>query len=171
MPFVFVVVGLLFLVVAVRGTQDALFTLVKSEFTGPKGFIPWAAAIFILGAIGYAKPVKPIADAMIGLVLLAMILNNKGGIFKQFETQIANPTAPNVSASSSSAGSASSAGSGNYGTTAGGSPQSAFGAFINGLSVPSSGSVNPNSVGGAGSAGAYGYGNAALGAMAGFNSL
>jgi hypothetical protein len=166
MPFVFVVVGLLFLVVAVRGTQDALFSLLKTEFTGTGSFIPWAAAIFILGAVGYAKPIKPIADAMIGLVLLAMILNNKGSIFKQFETQIANPTAPNVSASSSSAGSASSAGSGNYG-----SPQSAFGAFINGLSAPSSGSVNPNTVGGTGSAGAYDYGNAALDAMAGFNSL
>jgi apolipoprotein N-acyltransferase len=91
---VFVVVGLLFLVVAVRGTQDALFSLLKSEFTGTGSFIPWAAAIFILGAIGYAKPVKPVADAMIGLVVLGMVLNNKGGIFKQFETQINNPTAP-----------------------------------------------------------------------------
>jgi hypothetical protein len=162
MPFVFVVMGLLFLVVAVRGTQDTLFSLVKSEFTGSGSFIPWAAAIFILGAIGYAKPVKPIADAMIGLVLLAMILNNKGGIFKQFETQIANPTAVNVAAASNGAS------SGNYGTTSGGSPQSAFGAFINGLSAPSSGSVSPNTVGGTDSSSGVSVGGAgSLAAMAG----
>lgn len=94
MPFVLVIVGLLFLVVAIRGTQGALFSLVKSEFQGTNSFIPWAAAIFILGAIGYVKTIKPVADGMIGLVILSMLLANKGGFFTQLNAGLQNPVAP-----------------------------------------------------------------------------
>ncbi len=94
MPFVFVVIGILFLVTAIRGTQGAMFTLLKSEFVGSNSFVPWAAAIFILGALGYSKTVRPVADAMIGLVFLAMILANKGGFFSQLNNQLRNPVAP-----------------------------------------------------------------------------
>lgn len=99
MPFVFVVIGILFLVVAVRGTQTQMFALLKSEFVGTNSFVPWAAAILILGAIGYAKPIKPIADAMIGLIILVMLLANKGGFFSQLNAGINNPVAPTVAAS------------------------------------------------------------------------
>lgn len=94
MPFVFVIIGLLFLITAIRGTQNDMFALVKSEFWGTNSFVPWAAAIFILGAIGYARPVRPIADAMIGLVILVMVLANKGGFFTAFNNAIRNPVAP-----------------------------------------------------------------------------
>lgn len=94
MPFVFVVIGILFIVVAVRGTQAQMFALLKSEFVGQKSFIPWAAAIFILGAIGYAKPIRPIADAGIGLIILVMILGTKGDIFATFNQALANPVSP-----------------------------------------------------------------------------
>lgn len=94
MPFVFVILGLLFLITAIRGTQNDMFALVKSEFWGTNSFVPWAVAIFILGAIGYAKPVRPIADAMIGLVIVVMVLANKGGFFAKFNEAIRNPTAP-----------------------------------------------------------------------------
>jgi hypothetical protein len=94
MPFVFLVFGLLFLVIAVRGTQSAAFKLLASEFSGPNSFVPWAAAILILGAIGYARPLRKPADAMIGLVFLGMILTNKGGFFSQLNAAIRNPVAP-----------------------------------------------------------------------------
>lgn len=94
MPFVFVVIGILFIVVAVRGTQAQMFALLKSEFIGQKSFIPWAAAIFILGAIGYAKPIRPISDAGIGLIILVMVLGNKGNIFATFNQALANPVSP-----------------------------------------------------------------------------
>lgn len=94
MPFVFVIFGLLVLIVGIRGTQDTMFKLLRAEFTGPHSFIPWAAAIFILGALGYAKPIRPVADAMIGLVLLVILLQNKGGFFASLNQQISNPQAP-----------------------------------------------------------------------------
>ena len=114
MPFVFAILGILFLVVAVRGTQGAAFTLLQSEFVGKNSFVPWCAAIFILGAIGYAKPVKPAADAMIGLVILSMILTNKGGFFAALNTGLRSPVSPAVTPAATSftpAGSALAAGS------------------------------------------------------------
>lgn len=97
MPFVFLLIGITFLVSAIRGTQSAMFALVKSEFVGTNSFVPWVSAILILGFVGYARPVKPIADAMIGLVILAMVLSNKGGFFSSLNQQISNPTAPAAS--------------------------------------------------------------------------
>ena len=94
MPFVFIILGLLLLIVAIKGTQAQLVILLKSEFTGPGSFVPFAAAIIILGAVGYIKPVKPVADGMIGLVILAMILGNKGGFFSSLNKGLANPVAP-----------------------------------------------------------------------------
>jgi hypothetical protein len=96
MPFVFAVLGVLFLIVAINGTQSQLFTLLKSEFVGTNSFVPWASAIIILGLIGYAKPVKPISDALIGLILLALLLANKGGFFAQFNSALKNPVAPSA---------------------------------------------------------------------------
>lgn len=117
MPFVFVVIGLVFLVSAIRGTQDALFTLVKSEFQGKGSFVSWAAAIMILGAIGYARPVRPIADAMIGLIILVMILVNKGNFFAQLNQGITSPVSPTVTPAASTGNAngttANSAGAGN----------------------------------------------------------
>lgn len=92
MPFVLLVLGLLFLVVAVRGTQDQFFALLKGEFTGTNNFLVWVLAIVILGLIGYLKPIRPVAHAMIGLIILVMIIANKG-IFAQFNNAIRNPTA------------------------------------------------------------------------------
>jgi hypothetical protein len=116
MPFVFIVLGLLLLIVAFNGTQGALVALLKSEFTGPGSFVPFAAAIMILGAVGYIKPAKPIADGMIGLVILAMILGNKGRFFSAINTGLSNPVAPSVAATGGGASSSSMIGSANAAT-------------------------------------------------------
>jgi hypothetical protein len=94
MPFVFIIVGLVFLVTAIRGTQSDMLGLVKSEFVGKNSFIPWASAILILGALGYVKTIRPVTDGMIMLVVLAMVLANKGGFASALNNQIRNPIAP-----------------------------------------------------------------------------
>jgi hypothetical protein len=96
MPFVFLFLGMLLLVTAIRGTQGDLFALLKSEFVGKSSFFPWAAAIIILGAIGYIRPIRPISDALIGLVILVIILANKGGVFAQFNTALSAPVTPSA---------------------------------------------------------------------------
>lgn len=94
MPFVLLALGILFIVVAVKGTQGDFYALLKSEFVGTNSFIPWIAAIVILGLAGYIKPIRPITHAFLVLVILVMILANGGKVFGQFNKAIANPVAP-----------------------------------------------------------------------------
>lgn len=97
MPFVFLIVGVLFLVLARNGTQGDFETLLKSEFSGQHSFFVWASAIVILGLIGFFRPVRPITDAMIGLIILVLILKNQE-LFTQFNAALNAPTAPAVPA-------------------------------------------------------------------------
>lgn len=94
MPFVFIVVGIGFVVIAIRGTQATAFQLLQSEFSGANSFIKWALAIFILGALGYIQTIRPVTRALLALVLLVIFLVNGKGLFAQFNAQIAHPTAP-----------------------------------------------------------------------------
>ena len=98
MPLIFLIVGILFLVLARQGTQGDFETLLKSEFSGSQSFIVWVSAIVILGLVGFWKPARPITDAGIGLILLVLILSNKG-LFSQFNNALRNPAAPAVPAS------------------------------------------------------------------------
>ena len=98
MPFVFLILGIVLLIVAVKGTQGDMFALLKSEFTGSNNFLVWVMAIAVLGALGYVKPIKPIANGMLFLVLLVIVVKNGGTFFSSFNQQVANPVAPSGSA-------------------------------------------------------------------------
>lgn len=94
MPFVLLFVAILFLVVAVKGTQGDFYRLLKSEFVGTNSFIPWAAAILVLGLAGYVKPIRPVTHAFIALIFLVLIIANGGQIFGQFNRALTAPEAP-----------------------------------------------------------------------------
>ena len=93
MPFVFLVVAIGLIVIAIRGTQASAFQLLTSEFTGTGSFIPWALAIFVLGGLGYIPVIRPFTRALLLLVVLVIFLKNGTGLFAQFRQQIANPVA------------------------------------------------------------------------------
>lgn len=95
-PFVLIALGILFLVVAVQGTQGSLFALLKSEFVGTNSFIPWVAAFVILGLAGYIKPIRPVTHAFLALLFLVLVLVNGKGFFAKFNAAIKNPVAPSV---------------------------------------------------------------------------
>jgi drug/metabolite transporter (DMT)-like permease len=92
-PLVFLAVGILFLVLARNGTQGDFEQLLKADFVGSQSFLVWGSAILILGLVGFFKPVRPISDALIGLIILVLILGNSGA-FANFNAAIRNPTAP-----------------------------------------------------------------------------
>jgi hypothetical protein len=98
MPFIFLIVGLMILVIGVRGQSNTAITLLQSEFTGANSFIQWFLAIMILGLAGYYRPIKPVTDGLIGLVILAMVLNeqSQNNIFGALEQAFQNttPSAP-----------------------------------------------------------------------------
>ena len=96
MPFVLLAVGILFFIVAIQGTQGGLFALLKSEFVGTNSFVVWAAALVIIGLLGYIKPIRPISHAFLVLILLVLVLSNGKGFFSQFNAAIRSPVAPSV---------------------------------------------------------------------------
>lgn len=88
MPFVLIIVGVVFLDAAVRNTVSdsssgpGLTTLLKGDFTGKDNFLYWITAIFIIGAIGYIKPLQPVSRMFMALVVLVLFLSN-GGFFSK----------------------------------------------------------------------------------------
>lgn len=112
MPFVFAFVGVMLVAIGLRGRASDASALLASEFTGSNSFVRWFLAIMILGLIGYYKPVKPVADAMLGLVIVAIILTKGnpnapgGGFFAQLNDAFtgAKPLAPQKVISDQSAG-------------------------------------------------------------------
>jgi hypothetical protein len=94
MPFVLLALGILFLVVSIKGTQGDLFALLQSEFTGSNSFIIWASALIILGLLAYIKPIRPVVHAFMALIVLVLLLANHGHFFSQFNQAIRNPATP-----------------------------------------------------------------------------
>lgn len=87
MPFALLVVGIVFLVAAVRGTHGQLFALLRETFGGKPGFIRWALAIVLIGALGYVKSLRDVSNAALTLVFVAMVLANRG-FFTEFKRQL-----------------------------------------------------------------------------------
>lgn len=93
MPFIFLVIGILFLVLARNGTQNQFENLLKGEFTGNQSFLVFASAFVILGLIGFWKTARPVTDAFIGLIFFVLIVSNKG-FFQKLNDGLRNPVAP-----------------------------------------------------------------------------
>lgn len=91
MPFVLVIIGIVLLISAAKGTHTQLFTLLKGDFTGPNNFIYWILAILLIGAIGYIPKLKPLSVTFLVLVILTLFLSRQG-FFTQFTAAIGTTT-------------------------------------------------------------------------------
>jgi len=103
MPLALLLLGALFLTAAVRGDKcngeqcaNVLFKTIKDDFTGPNNFIYWGLALFLIGAMGYVKPLKPLSNAFLGLVILVLFIANRG-FFTKFMEQIGSTQTPQTS--------------------------------------------------------------------------
>ncbi len=86
MPFTFLIIGLVMLVSAVRGTYTELINLVSGEFKGStagSNFMYWLIAILILGMIGYVDSLRTFSRTVMALVIIVLLLHNSG-FFSQF---------------------------------------------------------------------------------------
>ncbi len=95
MPFALIIAGLILTISGARGTQSDLFTLLKGDFTGDKSFIWWAISILGIGAVGYIKPLKPLSNVFLALVLVVLVLANSKdgkGLFSKFNDAIKSGT-------------------------------------------------------------------------------
>lgn len=98
MPFFFILFGVVLIVVGYRNVQDDFFTLVKGEFSGPKNFLVFALALFVVGLFGYIPKFKGLSNAFMFLIIIVILLSNRG-FFDQFiqtvkTTEVPSTTTP-----------------------------------------------------------------------------
>jgi hypothetical protein len=98
MPIAFLIFGVFLLVAAVRWDSGGseVWTLLESNLQGKSvttgkqnngNFFAWAAAIILIGAVGYIDELKPAANTMLALVIAVLLLSNNG-FFVQLEKDI-----------------------------------------------------------------------------------
>jgi hypothetical protein len=94
MPFVLVLIGLLMVATGYQGTYRQFGSLVAGEFQGKNNFLYFAAAIGAVGAIGYIDQLKIFSRLLLALILIGIVVSNKG-FFANLQAAIAQgPKAP-----------------------------------------------------------------------------
>lgn len=78
MPLILILIGLLLVVSGIQNSQAALGKQLVKDFSGPGNFFYWIAALLIIGVVGYAKPFQQPSRVFMVLLLLALLLNNRG---------------------------------------------------------------------------------------------
>jgi hypothetical protein len=94
MAFVLVTVGLLMIVTGARGTYAQFGSQVASDFTGSQPFTYWVAAIIGVGSIGYIDALRTFSRLFLALILVSMVLANKGFFAKLTDALKTGPVAP-----------------------------------------------------------------------------
>lgn len=93
MPFALILIGAIIAVAGIRDTygitqpdgSPGLWGLIRGDFTTHGGFLVWVAAIVAIGALGYVPRLKPLSVALMTLVLLVLVISNKG-VFAQLQS-------------------------------------------------------------------------------------
>jgi hypothetical protein len=86
MPFALITIGVLIFFSALNNTAGALGKQLYADlFSEDGGFVYWVVGIVIVGAIGYIPSLKKPSDLFMVLIILAMLLQNKG-FFQQLQS-------------------------------------------------------------------------------------
>lgn len=109
MPLVAILAGLVMVDLAFRGTEHLFARQLAADFGQGTEFLSWAAAVLILGALGYVPALKTVSNGSVALVIVVLVLRN-GGLFQQLSSVITSPPAPVPSVPLSSYGGSSSSG-------------------------------------------------------------
>lgn len=89
------VIGIILLVTVIRGNQNELVELLKSDFSGQGNFIIWVLVFVVLVALGNWKTIRPITDAFIGLIIVVIFLaayRDRKDLFSSFVSQLKEGT-------------------------------------------------------------------------------
>lgn len=95
MAWGFIFIGMLFGIAAYKKKHQELFDLLKDDFTGEGNFFYWVLAIIALVALGSFRPIKPVTDAFLGLVVLVIIIapyRNGRDLFSELRSQVKEGT-------------------------------------------------------------------------------
>ena len=98
MPIALLIIGLILIISAVRGTTKTVFALFESD---GQAFISWFLIIIILGLVGISKTLRPVSNSFLVLVLVVFTLKNSGGIFSSFkQLTVATPSSADATPTS-----------------------------------------------------------------------
>lgn len=92
MPLLLVVVGLMLVVTALRGTTADFGSRLSQDVSG--GFLKWVAAIIVVGMLGYVPGLQTPSRYLLGLIVIAILISQGSGFLDQFVQQIENPPPP-----------------------------------------------------------------------------
>ena len=91
MPFLLTTAGIIMVAVGVNGTHAQFFTQLKADavpFTG------YAVAVGGIGAMGYIRDLRELSHYLMALIIISLILSNRG-VFQRFAADIkAGPLSP-----------------------------------------------------------------------------
>jgi hypothetical protein len=97
MPFALLFIGILLIVVSIRNTEQAFLALLVGDFSGTGNFFYWVLAIIVVGVVGYIPRAKPVSDALLVLILLALVLTaSKSGVFTQLTAALGSTKTPSA---------------------------------------------------------------------------
>lgn len=82
MPFALVFIGLLLIVTGAKNTYREFGAELTADFTGQGNFTWWIASLGTIGALGYIKELQTFSRLFMTLIIVAMILSNRG-VFAQ----------------------------------------------------------------------------------------
>lgn len=129
MPFLIIIVGLILIVTAVRGTTGDLASNLSQDISS--GFVRWLAAIVVIGAIGYVPALERPSRYLLALVAIVIMLTSGKGFLDQFVQQIENPPQPKAAQPAGGSTQLPAFPIG-FGSSSGSSLSNAFGAFNQG---------------------------------------
>lgn len=93
MPFVVLLIGITLIVTGFKGTAAQLTTRVRNDLTGAgapggHGFLTWAAAIGVIGGLGFVPEIQKPSRLLIALIIVVMLLKSDTGVIAQFFSAI-----------------------------------------------------------------------------------
>lgn len=91
MPFALVIIGLVLIVTGAKDTYREFGAELVEDFTGPGNFTYWIVSIGAVGALGYVPALRGISRAFLALIVLSMVLSNRGVFAKLTQALQAGP--------------------------------------------------------------------------------
>lgn len=111
MPLLFIGTGVVFLLTGLQGDAGTLYNLIKGDFTGKNNYVYWMLSILILGSLGYIKSLESLSKVFVALVIVVLLLDNKGfftqlqAFVKSSDTATANSNSNTTTPNSTPSGS------------------------------------------------------------------
>lgn len=91
MPFLLVITGLIMIISALQNTHAQLGSQLRKDFVP---FGSWVLALGAVGALGYVPELRRFSHYFMALIIVAMLLSNKGFFAKLTEAVKLGPVSP-----------------------------------------------------------------------------